>query len=321
MEDQMDIMYEKALQLSNWGRTDDAVKAAEQFLAYYPDSYEGYFLLSRIYYDADEYKKVIQFAKKAVTYDPINEDALTLLMYAYYATDMFDQYLETNKILISQYPESYYPYYLYGYYLLKNKQEYEKARFYIEKALEMEPNDSSSLAIYSEILAFSYEDHLSKEYSDRALAQNIEDSQIFGITARAAFYRGDFSQALDLNKAAIKLDPNNQRLVNNLMFFMGINIWFMKYPLKIKRFHEKLRFKHRKLFWSLLIVATFILKILIFPYLILIYGTPHVLQYIAGPLVKRKMPEQMEPNSGCILAGCYLLILLVISILFIRWIF
>ncbi|NPC94397.1 tetratricopeptide repeat protein [Bacillus sp. WMMC1349] len=321
MEYQMDMMYEKALQLSNWGRTDDAVKAAEQFLAYYPDSYEGYYLLSEIYFNANEFEKAIEFVKKALSFDPLNHKGLTHLAILYYFLEMFDEYEQTTEFIVSEYPDIPGVHTFYASYLADFKQDYEKARFYIEKAVEIEPDDPYTLMTYSNILALLFEDPRSKEYSNRALAQYTEDDVVLATAASSAYNRGDYSKALLLNKTAIKLEPNDEGLLSNLMLYTMCDLWFMRFPLKIRRFHEKLRLKRPILFWPLLVVATFILKLLIFPYLAIVYGTPHILHGLAVRLAMKKMPEQMRTNVGGSLPIGYLIFCAVVIciIIIFRW--
>jgi len=297
LDNQMSIMYEKAERLSKWGKTKEALKEAEQFLSNYPDSHEGYQLLSNIYFNAKEYEKAVQFAKEALNLDPMNFEILAVLTLAYYELGLYEEHEEINELMISEYPDYHYTYAMHAQFLFHDKNEYEKSRFYIEKAVELEPDDPFSLVVYSEILAVFFEDGLSRACSDRALAQNADDAMITGMAASAAYRRGDYAQALTLNKTALQINPNNPGIVPNLALYNMCNFWFMKYPLKVRRFHEKLRVKKPVLFWPLLVIVTLVFKWLMIPYVFLVYSTPYMMNGLAGALMQRKLPEQMRGSS------------------------
>ncbi len=151
------------------GKTKEALKEAEQFLSSYPDSQEGYQLLSNIYFNAKEYEKAVQFAKEALNLDPMNFEILVILALAYYELGMYEEHEEINELLISQYPDNHYTYAMHAQFLFHDKNEYEKARFYIEKAVELEPDDPFSLVVYSEILAV----FLRIDYQERVQTERL----------------------------------------------------------------------------------------------------------------------------------------------------
>jgi len=99
------LLLIKATLLSSYGKTDEAIKLAEDIINKYPSSFKTYELICSIYRKTKQYQKAISLYDKMIKLFPINKEQLELLKAsAYGELKRYNEALNIFNFYLNKYP-------------------------------------------------------------------------------------------------------------------------------------------------------------------------------------------------------------------------
>ena len=190
------------------GNYDEAEKIYLECLKIDPKSAVTCFELSGIYLFKRDEEKAIEFAEKAVSYNPENGWYKTNLAVIYQEAKLYEKAEVLYKELITLFPaRSEYHFTLAEAYLYQGK---------IKDALEVYGAIEKILGPSADLIVHKHRLYLRLGETDKAIGeiqklidQNPTDVRYYGLLAELYENEGDEAKALDIYKKMVEIDPSN----------------------------------------------------------------------------------------------------------------
>ncbi|MDT3425404.1 tetratricopeptide (TPR) repeat protein [Paenibacillus forsythiae] len=219
--------YERAFQLMNWRRFDEAIRETEHWILEDPENADAYGLLAQIHMKAGRYDRAMNYSAEALRYDPENAMAWFVRTMTLYSQGKEELFLEAAEEAQRLDPlESYYPFLKFN--LAHKKGNFKTAREEMDHALRLAPDRSLYLAADSYLRANmrDFEGSLSSE--SMALFYDPEDDQTFLYLAWAADRRGDYGKEIEFMKNAVRIDPADAQIRSEYLNSLQKKYWFYR---------------------------------------------------------------------------------------------
>jgi tetratricopeptide (TPR) repeat protein len=193
---------------------DPAQQACDKAIELANAGAEGHMCLGLLANTTGAYEKAAQQFQQAVQLDPANQQAALHLAEVYQETNQMEKAEEVYKRVISLRPQYVGGYSSLGVFYIVQA-EYAKAQAMFEKAVSLAPDAYEN---YSNLgAALLYEG----KYEEAAKAFELSiairpTSDAYVNSAAALFYLRQFSEAIQQNQLALKLDANSYQIWGNL---------------------------------------------------------------------------------------------------------
>lgn len=200
---------------------DKSLEVTESALKNFPDNTSIAYLAVIVYLQLDKYDEALKIGTEAVEKNvnsPTSDPKITSSLY----TSIADIYMQLNDMdSLSKYYEqalTYNPENLlalnnYAYAIACNDGDLEKAEKMSAITVQKEPQNPTSLDTYAWIFFKKKEYNLAKEYIDKAIMLETEESaEIFHHAGDIYFMFGEPEEAVSFWKRALELDSENELL-------------------------------------------------------------------------------------------------------------
>ena len=177
-------------------------------------SAKTYAAVGLVYKDKKDYAKAIEWLTKAIQFDGDDVSSIIHLASVY---GMLGDYKRAEKMyndIVSENPKNWLVYASYGQYLMQMKRYNESIKLY-ERSLDFV---SDNAIVYNNIAAnYMYLDNFKSAAVALKRASDIEPSAIFFGNSGSMFYlSSSFSEALDMYKKALQLEPDSNEWQINI---------------------------------------------------------------------------------------------------------
>jgi len=218
------------------------------------------------FYELDRMESCYQEATEALKYDPDNEDAFSLILFALIQLKKYKEAEEFGKTAVARRPLSDQLFYAMG--ILHNrKEEFGKAKDYLEEAirifpmqsqyyvqlakshlhfnqvkqatallnhsLKINPNNESALQLKSLLEQQSGTSQQAQILADKALNLSPEDTQAHLVKAILFWKNKNFESAESHLETAVQLEPHNQDILALWLESRTRNIPKWKLPINL----------------------------------------------------------------------------------------
>lgn len=175
-------------------------------------SYTAWARMGELYFYKDDFENAIECFEAAIMMEPIKVSDLKLLAKSYTATNMFEKALKAYEKLITFNSQATEFWFLKAS-IHERLEEHEKAKYCLERILELEPDSYSFDGEFLTRLTYSYfecgEVQRGIYYADRALDIHPENSEFLFFVAEELSENERYEDSIHYFRKALQLDSTN----------------------------------------------------------------------------------------------------------------
>ncbi|MBF0386111.1 MAG: tetratricopeptide repeat protein, partial [Candidatus Omnitrophica bacterium] len=180
-----------------------------------PQNTEVYGYLGQLYYSQSNYPQAIEQFENILKIEPNNSEVMYVLSSIYLETDKKEKAVEVLRRSISVDPQHDGSLNSLGYIFAEENKNLEEAKSLIERALKIDPNNGA----YLDSLAWVYyqqgDYNKALDYLLQA-KERMEDPVIYEHLGETYIKLGKVSEAVDSWENSLKLNPEQERLINKI---------------------------------------------------------------------------------------------------------
>ncbi|MFC1501459.1 tetratricopeptide repeat protein [Elusimicrobiota bacterium] len=203
---------------SSKGKHIKAIECLKKAAKLEPENPTFFYLLGLAYYDVKKYFKAETNFKIALKLDPKLSDVSFHLAIMYDKWGRFDMAAKQLEEMILEDPKNAKALNYLGYSYADKNIQIEKARKYIEKALEIDPQNPAYIDSYGWVL-YRQEEYTMAEKELEKAAKMLYDATIWGHLADVRAKMGRKSKAWIAYKKAGELEPKNKLMRKKIKLF------------------------------------------------------------------------------------------------------
>jgi tetratricopeptide (TPR) repeat protein len=220
----------KAIELEDGGKVDEAIKLLEEAQKLDPDNYTYPYELGYAYYQKADYKKSIKYLETTMKYKDIQDEVYQLLGNSYDNIGKGDKAIETYKEGLKKFPNSGSLYLEMGI-MQMGKKEYSKALDYYEQGIKVDPKFPSNYYWAARIYCSSTEEVWGMIYGE--LFINMErgtkrtgeiSKELFDTYKKEIKFTSDTSFSVSFSKNAT-IDINALKDPSKMILPFGVGVY------------------------------------------------------------------------------------------------
>lgn len=213
----INVIYERAKVALSLQKNQFAIRLAEEILIHNPNDEFAYYIISRSYFNLDQYNEAEKYIKLALKYSPEDEYNLALYSNILLLKKEYTSALNISDDTLAINPKQYTALFV-RVSALKYLKEYKRAEELAKYALSIYPNSDTFHKELGDIYSETNQIKLAEQEFLEALRINPNDSVTlnnFGVYFYDNKIKKGNKTALELFKRSLQINPNDKTVIEN----------------------------------------------------------------------------------------------------------